>query len=80
MTEDNVKLRGYTAWSLMDNYEWAAGYTERYGMYWVNFTDPERTRLPKTSVSFYTNVVEANGFFRDLAEPWTYFATLYVLS
>ncbi|XP_075140642.1 lactase/phlorizin hydrolase [Leptodactylus fuscus] len=59
---DGVDLRGYSAWSLMDNFEWATGYTERFGLYYVNFTDPNLTRLPKASVKYYRSVVQCNGF------------------
>ena len=55
--QDGANVLGYTAWSLMDNMEWASGYTVKYGLYHVNFTDPSRTRTPKASASWYTNVI-----------------------
>jgi hypothetical protein len=35
-------LQGYFAWSLLDNFEWAEGYRERFGIVYVNFTTQER--------------------------------------
>ncbi|NXK87841.1 LPH hydrolase, partial [Formicarius rufipectus] len=59
---DGVDLRGYTAWTLMDNLEWAAGFAERFGLYHVNFTDPALPRRPKASARYYAQVINCNGF------------------
>uniref|UniRef100_A0A8C5R781 Lactase n=1 Tax=Leptobrachium leishanense TaxID=445787 RepID=A0A8C5R781_9ANUR len=59
---DGVDLRGYTAWCLMDNFEWAEGYTERFGLYFTNFSDPALPRVPKQSATYYRNLVQCNGF------------------
>ena len=57
--EAGVDVRGYFAWSLMDNYEWALGYAKRFGLVHVDFETQERT--PKASADFYRRVIESNG-------------------
>ena len=46
----------------MDNFEWNVGYHERFGLHWVNFSDPERKRVPKFSTKVYAKIVADNGF------------------
>ncbi|KAM8857137.1 lactase/phlorizin hydrolase [Synchiropus picturatus] len=59
---DGVDLRGYTAWSLMDNFEWAAGFSERFGLFFVNRSDPNFPRIPKMSSSAFASIITCNGF------------------
>lgn len=59
---DGVDLRGYTAWSLMDNFEWASGYNERFGLFFVNRSDPTLPRIPKLSAANYAKIIACNGF------------------
>ncbi|XP_037646094.1 lactase-phlorizin hydrolase-like [Sebastes umbrosus] len=59
---DGVDLRGYTAWSLMDNFEWAAGYSERFGLFYVNRSNPTLPRIPKNSAFRYASIITCNGF------------------
>jgi beta-glucosidase len=54
-----VDLRGYFAWSLLDNYEWSLGYSKRFGIVHVDFETQERT--PKSSARFYSEVIRTNG-------------------
>ena len=54
-----VNLRGYFAWSLLDNYEWSHGYSKRFGIVHVDFATQRRT--PKASARFYADVVRTNG-------------------
>jgi len=57
--EQGVNLRGYYAWSLLDNYEWSHGYSKRFGIVHVNYETQERTI--KDSGRFYSRVIETNG-------------------
>ena len=54
-----VDLRGYYVWSLLDNYEWAEGFSKRFGIVHVDFATLQRT--PKSSAHFYSEVVRSNG-------------------
>lgn len=58
-----VPLAGYFVWSLMDNFEWAYGYSQRFGIVWVDFETQER--LPKDSAYWYSQVIAHNGFELD---------------
>ena len=59
---DGCNVVGYTVWSIMDNFEWARGYTEKFGLYYVDFDDPQRPRLAKNSARFYKQVITDRGF------------------
>jgi lactase-phlorizin hydrolase len=59
---DGSDVRSYTAWSLIDNYEWTLGYTARFGVNYVDFNDPERPRTPKASAIELTKIFADNGF------------------
>lgn len=59
---DGVNVIGYTAWSLIDGFEWYREYSIRGGLYYVDFNTFEMKREPKTSATFYRRVIKRNGF------------------
>ena len=50
-----VDLRGYYAWSFLDNFEWAEGYSKRFGLVYVDYRTQER--IPKTSAHWYRDLI-----------------------
>lgn len=48
-------MKGYFLWSLMDNFEWAYGYTKRFGIIYTDYDTQQR--LPKDSYRFYQKVI-----------------------
>ncbi len=54
-----VDIAGYFHWSMMDNFEWADGYKERFGLVYVDF--PTQKRIPKDSFYWYQTVIRENG-------------------
>ena len=57
--DQGVDLRGYFAWSLLDNLEWSLGFAKRFGIVHVDFETLRRT--PKASARFYSEVIRTHG-------------------
>lgn len=60
--EHGVAVKGYFAWSFMDNYEWAEGYNKRFGLVHVDYETQQRT--PKRSAKVYADVIRNNAVER----------------
>ena len=57
--EEGAPVLGYLHWSFLDNFEWASGYDERFGLVYVDY--PTQRRIPKDSAAWYAKVIETNG-------------------
>lgn len=57
--QSGVPLKGYFVWSLMDNFEWAFGYSKRFGIVYVDYATQER--IWKDSARWYQQVIAQNG-------------------
>ena len=68
--ERGVDVRGYFYWSLTDNFEWAHGFEQRFGLFRVDFDDPELPRIRQDSVDAYQQVIEAGGITEAVRESW----------
>lgn len=53
IVRSGVPILAYYAWTITDNFEWSAGYTERFGIIFIDFEDPERKRTPKDSYRWW---------------------------
>lgn len=58
--QEGVNIAGYYVWSLMDNFEWAEGYTKRFGLVYIDY--PTQRRIIKKSGYWYREVIRNNGF------------------
>jgi len=58
--QDGIPLKGYFAWSLLDNFEWALGYSKRFGIVYVDYAT--QRRIIKDSGKWYAQTIRNNGF------------------
>lgn len=64
MDRDGVDVRGYFAWSLLDNFEWAQGYTKRFGLVYVDYKNG-LSRHPKSSAYWFLRFLKGNEGKKD---------------
>ena len=57
--QDGADVRAYYMWSLMDNFEWAFGFTKRFGIVFTDFESGRR--IPKASAGMYAAIARANA-------------------
>jgi len=57
--EAGAPLAGYFVWSFLDNFEWDRGYSQRFGIVYVNYETQER--IPKDSALWFQGVIAANA-------------------
>jgi len=60
--KEGVNIQGYFAWSFIDNFEWAFGYTKRFGLVFCDYEDEQR-RVVKDSGHFYSNIIRKRGYY-----------------
>ena len=63
---DGADVRGYFVWSLLDNFEWGSGYSQRFGITYVDY--PTQRRIPKTSFHWYAQLIKAATVKPDFVE------------
>jgi beta-glucosidase len=56
---EGIPVEGYFYWSILDNFEWAEGYKDRFGLVHVDYQTQRRT--PKDSAYWYREVIRTNG-------------------
>ncbi|XP_071981627.1 beta-klotho [Engystomops pustulosus] len=66
---DNIKVFGYTAWSLFDSFEWQEGYKIRRGLFYVDFANKNKAVTPKSSALYFKQIVKEHGFPEEVPEP-----------
>ena len=57
--QDGVLAKGYFVWSILDNFEWAHGYKQRFGIIYVDYSTGKR--LLKDSAFWYREIIASNG-------------------
>lgn len=60
LCRDGSDIHSYFAWSLLDNFEWATGYTVRFGLYYIDYKN-DQARYPKASAHWFKKVLKGKN-------------------
>ena len=74
--DEGVDVRGYFLWTFLDNFEWDKGYSERFGLVYVDYATQKR--IAKDSAYWYKNVMETNGASLSINRKNTFREILFV--
>lgn len=69
MDRDGADVRGYFAWSLVDNFEWCQGYTKRFGLIYVDYKNG-LSRHPKSSALWFSRFLKCQKEIKGKLEWW----------
>jgi len=64
----NWPVRGYFHWSLVDNFEWERGWTQRFGLWGIDPKTQQRTKRP--SADLYAEIIKENGLSSDMVQKY----------
>ncbi|XP_073957535.1 myrosinase 1-like [Choristoneura fumiferana] len=70
--KDNCDVIAYTYWTLMDNFEWMRGFSERFGLYETNYSTPDLKRIPRLSASYFERVARTGCLDDHSSSPRNY--------
>jgi beta-glucosidase len=70
--EDGIDVRGYYHWSLIDNFEWAAGYCPQFGLYHVDESSPDKTRTLGEGGRVYQQIIQTKTVGAALLDQYQY--------
>lgn len=59
---EGIPVAGYYVWSFLDDFEWQWGLDKRFGLVFVDYNSEQKTRIPKESFYWYSDVIKNNGF------------------
>lgn len=67
---EGIPILGYFHWSFLDNFEWRAGFSKRFGLVAVRHDDPELRRVPRPSAHLYSKIARTNSITREMVTTY----------